>query len=563
MKNVHLSRLSFRMHIALMFGATVLVIITVLSLLLGRMQATTVRNNAGAALQLVANNAQRVLALSLHNRLMIVQGLADSPALWAHGLDSDAVRMALSQQQVVGTHLAWLGVATRDGIVRASSGSVLLGADVSKRPWFRAGLQALHVGDLHEALLLAKLLPPSSTGEPQRFVDFAAPIRIDGEVRGVIALHGSWEWARSLIESQLPDDAQSLSLDLVILDRNGIVIYAPIDRPDPHVKLGDRLPEIASLASRSVTTSRWPDGRSYLTALVTLQPREAVADLGWKIVARMPKELADAPVQSALMNVAFVGGLAALCAMLLAWFVAGAISKPLSAIGQAADDVVHGKAGATIPNYAGNSELKRLSSALIGMTEELETRVRQHDTLARFDALTELLNRRGFEERMESAVLNARRRVAPLSVIAIDVDHFKRVNDDYGHDVGDDVLRTLARILRARFRDNDVVARMGGEEFTVLLVDSDIVAARHLADELVAQVATAAFPGTGGITVSCGVSSLSGQEREGVAALKRADRALYLAKNNGRNRTVVMDAPFDAQSFEAGTALTAIEVVEA
>ena len=110
---VRFRQMSLRMQIALTFGAVIVLLIVALSVLLGRMQARTVRENAGNALQLVANNAQRVLALGLHSRLVMVQGLADSPTLWKDGLASETVVNTLAQQQTISNNIAWLGVADR------------------------------------------------------------------------------------------------------------------------------------------------------------------------------------------------------------------------------------------------------------------------------------------------------------------------------------------------------------------------------------------------------------------------------------------------------------------
>ena len=542
---VRLRSLTFRMQIALTFGAIVVVLIASLSTVLGRLEAETIRDNASRSLQVVANNAQRILALGLHQRMLIVEGLVNSESLWANGLDSPEVRTAFAQQQATRSHLAWLGAADRNGVVRAATGGLLVGADVTARPWFAAGLRGRHVGDVHQALLLAKLLPPSSTGEPQRFVDFAAPIRIDGEIRGVLAMHGSWDWVRGVLETQLPDEAQQLSIDLFILDRNGSVIYAPASVTGASVRVGDDLKSSATQVTQTGSVVRWPDTHEYLTSAATLRTQDVEEDLGWVVVARTPKDVAYAPVRAAIAHIALMGLVAMAIAMVLAWVVAGSICKPLSAIQRAAGEVVSGQVGATLPMYSGNVELEGLSTALIGMTRELETRIREHTELARFDALTQLLNRRGFDEAMEVAVASAKRRFSALSVIAIDIDHFKSVNDRYGHDTGDAVLKLLALLMKDWFRESDIIGRMGGEEFTVLLVDTDLASAHRVAEQLVQHVAATTFPDVGTITISCGVSKLRAAE-EGYVTLKRADRALYRAKTDGRNRTVMLATEVEA-----------------
>lgn len=531
--------MSFRAQISIAFGAVVVALIAVLAVVLGDLQAESLRRSAGDALEVVANNAQRALAAGLDRRLNIVRTLAATPALWEQGLESREAAAALAQQQRISAHLAWMGVADTSGIVRTSTGDLLKGADVRARPWFGRGLQGDYVGDVHDAVLLAKLLPTSASGEPQRFVDFAAPLRVNGHVVGVLALHGSWEWARSVIASQLPEDPKSLAMELFIVDRQGKVIYAPPARDAQDVKVGHSLAAMLRQPMRSAVVAPWPDQVDYLTASATVQAKDDAADLGWTVIARLPKDVAYAPVRAALWRVVLFSIVAALVAMLVAWLVAGSISRPLSEIEKAAQTVLEGKDGATIPAITTSAELQGLSTTLIGMTQTLQHRVREHTLLARHDPLTTLLNRRGFEERFEQAIAQAHRRETPLSVLAIDIDHFKQVNDLHGHHAGDRVLFQLAEQLRAWFRQTDCVARMGGEEFIVLLPDTELRAASALAEAFVDEVARTDFHPVGHVTVSCGASQVC-DPHDGRAALRRADQALYRAKARGRNRTVTL-----------------------
>ncbi len=157
---------------------------------------------------------------------------------------------------------------------------------------------------------------------------------------------------------------------------------------------------------------------------------------------------------------------------------------------------------------------------------------------ARSDELTGLLNRRGFDERAEIELARSRREGTSLAVIAFDLDHFKQVNDEFGHEVGDRVLAQLADCFRAQSRETDVAARMGGEEFVALLPGADLEDARSFAERVRAELRSLAAPGTPAVTVSAGATASvapDGIER----MLKRADMALYSAKSRGRDCTVV------------------------
>lgn len=140
---------------------------------------------------------------------------------------------------------------------------------------------------------------------------------------------------------------------------------------------------------------------------------------------------------------------------------------------------------------------------------------------------------------MAFALALARRSGRPLSLITVDVDHFKRVNDTYGHETGDEVLRRLARTLEMRLRNSDVIARLGGEEFVVLLPDTDLLGAQAIAQALVEAMAEQHDPVVGRITVSAGVASMRGLQDNGLDILRRGDAALYEAKGQGRNRVCV------------------------
>ena len=163
------------------------------------------------------------------------------------------------------------------------------------------------------------------------------------------------------------------------------------------------------------------------------------------------------------------------------------------------------------------------------------------EVLARTDPLTQLLNRRVLVERLVQEVERARRYQSQIALLMIDLDHFKRVNDQYGHLVGDDVLRDVATILRNAVRTVDVVARYGGEEFVVVLPETAaagaVAFAERLREKIEAQDFNAHPHGTFHITSSIGMASYPGQQIEsGEDLLARADEALYRAKADGRNR---------------------------
>ncbi len=554
---------SLRTQIALVFGTLVVCLAVLLSLGFGELLQRSIQRDAGHALQVVAENAGKMLANGLLERSREVEILATAEGVWSKGLDTEEAGQMLARAQAMQPTNLWIGVADAQGVVRTATGAMLVGQSVREHPWFQKGLEQLHVGDVHPATLLGNLLPPLASGEPYRFVDFSAPIRRGSATVGVLGIHGSWEWTREVLESLTPTQSGHRLLELFIFDREGQLILAPGNLMSALTAAGQRLPAGINInnnrdsAHFDTTVVQWADGERYLTAATQLQARNAASDLGWRIVARQPVEQAFIEATNMTRRVLAIGLVASLLASALAWLAARRLSEDLYALARAASAVESGTPDARIPSTQSNREVRRLSGALSSMTlrllaarEAMEEKVRLRtleleaanralDQQARTDALTGLLNRRGFETQMAFSLALARRSHRPLGLIVLDVDHFKRVNDTYGHEAGDAVLQRLAHTLQRRLRTSDIIARVGGEEFVALLPDTDLDGANAIAQTLIRAFADASDPLVGTITVSAGVACMRGGGDTDKDMLRRADAALYEAKRQGRNRVCI------------------------
>jgi two-component system, cell cycle response regulator len=174
--------------------------------------------------------------------------------------------------------------------------------------------------------------------------------------------------------------------------------------------------------------------------------------------------------------------------------------------------------------------------------ERLRDDVQTSLELAITDVLTGLHNRRYMERHIGGLVEQAASRGKPLAVLMVDIDHFKAINDTYGHDAGDEVLREFALRIRKAIRGIDLACRYGGEEFLVVMPETDLSAAAVVAERLRRTIASEPFPIEQGVrtievTISVGITALAGSE-DPSSVLKRADQALYRAKRDGRNRVV-------------------------
>lgn len=162
--------------------------------------------------------------------------------------------------------------------------------------------------------------------------------------------------------------------------------------------------------------------------------------------------------------------------------------------------------------------------------------------LARHDPLTGMANRRFFFERANLEFVRSKRYQPPLSIAMMDIDHFKRINDEFGHAAGDEVLKSFCIASQRLVRKTDFCARIGGEEFAVLLPDTDLVGAVRLAERLRREVAKSTLLLSAGeinFTVSIGVATLRSADASLEDCLQRADHAMYRAKENGRNRVEI------------------------
>ena len=158
-----------------------------------------------------------------------------------------------------------------------------------------------------------------------------------------------------------------------------------------------------------------------------------------------------------------------------------------------------------------------------------------HERDATVDRLTDILNRRGIEPQIAREISRAARHGTPLSLLILDVDHFKKINDKYGHNVGDLVLRSAAQVIAKTVRATDLVGRWGGEEFLVLLPHTDLEHARLAAERIRKAIEVTPLCEGHPVTISGGIAEF-GMSDTGPGRVERADRQLYAAKSDGRNR---------------------------
>ncbi|MEQ6289011.1 diguanylate cyclase [Vogesella sp. GCM10023246] len=780
---------SFRVRLVLLFGSLSLLVGAATAFYFEQAASQEVAQSRGEVLHDVSRNIAHALAENLHERDREISLLSRFPVFRHSELHSPQLRLQLEDIKNSYRHYAWVGVADMAGTVRSAAGGLLVGQSVQQRPWFIQGRQGAYVGDVHQAVLLAKKLPNPNPNEPLRFVDFAAPILgPDGKVRGVLGSHANWGWVQEVVQRALSDKHASDGMQVLILNRKNEILF-------PYAAVGNPLPPALATIRDGYATMHWPSGTAYLTSKVDVDARSST-ELGWQVVVRQPLAAALAPVKQLQQTLLLIALLASAIFMLCALWLATHLSRPIEQLVQVAQRVAQGDEGASFEAGKHSLELQKLGSSLREMTQQLLARKqalaesnrqleqkvaartaelselyhlspvgyhshnaegiitqindrelqwlgyrreevvgrlhvsqllppacrtefaaqlaamqqgqtvstedteflrqdgsalhvrvsanahfdatgqfvfarsavmdvtaqhslevalhsqqllnqsiihasdnglllyradgqcvlandaaasilgasrqalleqnfhhipswqvnglyqaalrtmagrterllisgyssfhkmvdcqvtllpvahegmtmlllvvkdvselmqanRELEQLARHDPLTALANRRSANERLHVEFLRMQRSGTRYSVLLLDIDHFKRVNDSFGHETGDHVLQFVANLLHSGVRETDFAARFGGEEFLVLLPDTAPQHGLLVAEKLRASIAAASVPLVGQITVSIGLAAAAASDANENESLRRADKALYAAKHAGRNR---------------------------
>jgi diguanylate cyclase (GGDEF)-like protein len=390
-------------------------------------------------------------------------------------------------------------------------------------------------------------------------INFAYPVMAaDGRLQAVIFAGLNIDTFIEQGESRREGLRRSLGRVVTILDRNNAVLA---QYPGISARVGEKYPnprvvEALSQPGSSLFATEDLDGVSRLYAVenVGMNP-DGVAPL--RVIVSTPSNMIFAEADKALRRTAL--GILAITILLvvIAWFGAEVlVLRRVRTLLDVADRIRTGDLSARTGFGAGTEELTRLGSALDAMAQELQVRdgelqnaMQRLNHQAATDQLTGLPNRRYLWESLGAELMRARRKQTPLAVMLLDIDHFKKINDRWGHEAGDLVLKNVTYAIRAVVRGSDLVARHGGEEFVVVLPEAaeDIALARAEAVRTEIAGLKLSYNGEllGTVTASIGVA-VSRELRETAEGMVRvADHAMYEAKQGGRNRVVLKNADTD------------------
>jgi len=366
------------------------------------------------------------------------------------------------------------------------------------------------------------VVQPIFGGEPPRLLGALVATLELGGVAAILAEHG-----------------RGGEVDLYLVDGAGAMIVGSL--PLPGEFMAHRLP-VDAIGAMNAEQGR-PVAYAGAHGPAVVGAIRRLPRLGWGVVAEQEREQAFAGIVRLRNLTAGLVGALLLAVGLVAYVLAQSIVRPLGRLTGGAARVAGGDLEVALPE-AGRGELGVLTDSFNRMVARLRASHAELHELSITDSLTGLANRKHLMETLEAELERFRRYRRPLAVAMVDIDHFKRFNDSFGHLAGDAVLRRLADTFRASLRGSDFAGRYGGEEFLLVLPETEASTAVEIAERIRARVAG---PVSGdaaaerGITVSVGVAEAV-EDDDLESLIRSADTALYRAKQEGRDRVSRFEA---------------------
>ena len=318
---------------ALAFTLLSIILTLALTAVIERKSTEQVKSGIGFRLAELAAQTSDKLERGMFERYREVRLIAQRHDLGAE-VPLARRRETLDRVQASYEYYSWLGLAGIDGRVQVSARGLLEGADVSARPWFRDALKGIHVGDVHEAKLLSRLLPRQE--EPLRFVDVAFPYLDEhGNTVGVLGAHLSWLWARDVERSVMAGIGTRRKGEALIVDAQGTVLLGPPGTGGQQLRLAS-LDRARAGNEGGYLVERWPDGRSYLVGYARGRGYAQYPGLGWTVLVRQEVADAYAPVRRLREYGLIAGVLLAALFSLAGLLVARHITRPLGELAESA-----------------------------------------------------------------------------------------------------------------------------------------------------------------------------------------------------------------------------------
>jgi diguanylate cyclase (GGDEF)-like protein/PAS domain S-box-containing protein len=361
-------KLSLALQLGLTFGTITFLLTLVFGWTSGKLAQRQLEQRVGDELAHLSQNLSYTLDRSMFERYREIQILAGLEPFRNPDTTVAEQQALLNTLQATYPDYSWIGFANANGTVQASTKGLLQGLNVAKRPWFPGARNGPYAGDVHEALLLAKLLP-NPTGEPLRFIDISAPVvDAQGQFQGVLGAHLNWKWAVAL-EAKLRDTPITRNKEIFVLASDGTVLIGPSGWLGKRLELNSI--KLAQAGRTGYIVENWPSHETYLTSFSRSKGYRNYPGLGWVVLVRMETETAFAPVRDLYWQILQNGLLLSSGFTVLGWLLAKHITRPILKIAVAADQIRQGDRSVVIPSTPHQTETAQLSQALNQLISDL------------------------------------------------------------------------------------------------------------------------------------------------------------------------------------------------
>ncbi len=527
-----------------------LILTLTLSLLAGHIAGSQIAQAQGKYLAAVAARVADHVDQSLAERWLDIQNLSRNRRLTRQ---PGIVRAELESLRQSYQEFAWIGVTNADGTVIVATDELLEGLDVAARPWFIHAKAAAYVGDLHGAKLLQGRID-NPHAEPLRFVDISAPLHnARGEFQGVLGAHLFAGWISKVLREFHARLNDPLPIDIIILNGAQEVIFGASDSIGDTIRPDLPPPDLQRTQIGYLTESVINDSEGF-TGYAYSQAIGDFPGLDWTILVHAPLVDILRPARTIQIQLLASGLLIGLAFVGLGIYRVQRISGPIKALSQRVANARNISDLSSIPPESSFLEMAELTTTLKKMAlrlragenelarhraaqERQNAEIRKLETTANTDQLTGILNRRAFEKILPAAIRSASE-ASPVAISILDLDHFKAINDQYGHAVGDEVLVAVTEAISTCVRGTDSFVRLGGEEFALIFPDTSSTIAVELIERIRKKVLSIeVIANTYAVIVSAsfGLVMATSPDEDPKELLLNADKALYAAKAAGRN----------------------------
>lgn len=534
--------INLRTYFILILSVFVILFTTIISITINNESSQSVEEHINHSLTEKAYQIAEKLDYFMWSRYGEITILSNLETL-KHPKDEEEITNLLNELKLNFPYYSWIGYTDTSGNIKAATDDILVGVDISERPVFKEAVEETFIGDVHEAVLLAKLLP-NPTGEPVKFVDISAPVfNEENEFIGVLASHLSWRWAEEVRESViLPLKHKEETLDVFIVSKlDNTILLGPKDMIGQPLEIN--AVKKAQLGRNEWSLEKWPDGNNYLTGYSLADGFLNYPGLDWTVLVRQPEQVAFHSVDRLRDNIMKIGLFSAILFGIIGWYFAGIISNPLRQLALAANQLRNGEK-VEIPIKKGIRDIELLAISLrelISTLTRTESNLGRMEVIAHQDALTALPNRYALDEYIKKLNPSLQKDTTNHAVLYLDLDGFKNVNDELSHHHGDIALKEVANRLKKCIPSKDLICRLGGDEFVIILeVDpnNSFETIDKIGNRIIESLNKPMNIEGCTVTIGCSIGSAiwPAHDEDLYQVLRYADKALYLSKAQGKNQ---------------------------